>query len=220
MEVDSSRHVADRRLLARDMALLEALDEHTNVRHAMLAAASLDPRTAQAAQKAYAAAERREQFSAESGSLAGEGTLRAAQEMIMYHKAVGVERAEYTAAEIEAAGIAFSQAEAEDSGRQLNGPMVDRVASSQPCLVGADRLALPPMRLKADEPQLSTVSVERRDPQKAVLRAKQVLQQQGAQRAADAVESGEEATKAPRRPVTTAAARKLHARAALYLPMR
>ena len=94
MEVDSSRHVADRRLLARDMALLEALDEHTNVRHAMLAAASLDPRTAQAAQKAYAAAERREQFSAESGSLAGEGTLRAAQEMIMYHKAVGVERAE------------------------------------------------------------------------------------------------------------------------------
>ena len=59
----------DRTLSDRDLALLEALDEHTNVRYAMLAAASLDPRTAATAQKAYAAAERRSEFSSERGSI-------------------------------------------------------------------------------------------------------------------------------------------------------
>lgn len=217
-------------LHSRDLAMLDTLDWHPNVRSAMLSSAQLDPETAAAAQHAA-----RAQAQAQAEDDRQRAAILSAQATVWYNRATRRPRAMDAAASSSGAGWDSQDAASPElrpktasQGRRSAPPLARAAAASQPCLLGSSPIALPVLHL-LDEPASPTKSRQR--PQ-AMLRQARSIQQADSliqqpeqqeqwrwqqQQLGPTDGSAAPPDKQVGRPVTAAVARRVHARTAMYL---
>ena len=211
-------------LHAQDLALLEAIDWHPNVRPAMLDTAAQNPETAAAAERARAAAARTSQ---EADHRRAE--MLAAQEMIWYRRAtqrpslreddpLGTPGLPDQPARRAAPAPVPSPQTVPKPRRRA--PLLRAATASQPCLLGTPPLALPPLRFSSEASVIGTS--DRLVPTRMLARARSLQQLEvQKQQAPNASSSSTGASRSSTtRPVTAAAARRLHARVGMYMPLR
>ena len=197
-------------LHASDLAMLEALDWHPQVRSAMLAGAERDPKTAAAAQRAVRAAAEASQEDDQRRA-----AIKASQATVWFNRAtLRPQLIDETLDDESEAALPEPRKPQEARSRR---PLARAATAFQPCLLGSPPIALPPLRFLDESESIGQTSSDRRRPHVMLHRARSMqqleLEQQRRQQPAGEAPPASAAS----RPVTAAAARRLHARTALYL---
>ena len=194
-------------LHATDLAMLEALDNHRNVRRAMITTAVRDDPNLRAAAEAADLAASRAASSSDDGGYASRA-LRESQEMIWYNRVV-----QRPTLFDEDDGKEFEPPPptAQPRPRTME-PLARAASATQPCLLGVPLSPALPKLVRRDDALPGTDARERPSSLELLRRGRSQQQQTN--------NSSDDAPAAAPRPVTAAAARRIHGRASMYLMSR